>query len=162
MALSRSSAPDDGLWSRGRSDDLVEVPKLVAFYRESVVKNASYLLRQQLRVLLSGLGFVFWVVAARLFSKSDIGVATVVLTAASFIVSLGLLGLDAGIVRFLSTAEDPQAQLSSQPLTVVGGTTLLAGAIFVVLTATLLRSWRSSRGGADMSILALHGRSRLD
>jgi O-antigen/teichoic acid export membrane protein len=104
------------------------------FYRHSVVRNASFLLVGN--VVLSGLGFVFWIIAARLFPKPQIGVATVLLSSSALLVAIGLVGLDAGITRFLASSSAPRDQLDSTVSTVFV-TTALAAAVYVLVAPSL-------------------------
>ena len=85
---------------------------------------------------MSALGFAFWVIAANIFPKSQVGIATVVITAAGFVTSLGLLGLDQGIVRFLASADDSSEQLDSS-LTLALFATFIVGVIYIILAPTL-------------------------
>lgn len=107
---------------------------LSGFYRESLIKNASLLLVSS--AVMSGMGFIFWVIAARIFSKDDVGVASVLLTAASFITTVGLLGLDSGLMRFLASSPEPKKQLEST-VALVGLATLAAGVVYILLTPAL-------------------------
>ena len=107
---------------------------LSGFYRESLIKNASLLLVSS--AVMSGLGFIFWVIAARIFSKDDVGVASVLLAAASFITTVGLLGLDSGLMRFLNSSPQPKQQLEST-VALVSVATLTAGIGYILLTPVL-------------------------
>jgi O-antigen/teichoic acid export membrane protein len=49
---------------------------------------------------LSAIGFLFWVVAARLYTKEDLGIATALISSASVIILISRLGLDQSIIRF--------------------------------------------------------------
>lgn len=99
-------------------------PGLPGFYRESIVRNAVFL--QASNLVMSGLGFVFWIIAAREFPKYDVGVATVLLTAGSLLSSIGLLGLDSSIVRFLPSAERSDEHLNATFTIVLLATTVAA------------------------------------
>ena len=107
---------------------------LRAFYQHSVIKNASFLLLSN--IIMSGFGFLFWVIAAREYSRANVGVASVIITAAALITTIGLLGLDAGVLRFLSASPNQEKQLQST-VAVVTVTTILAGASYIALTPIL-------------------------
>jgi len=100
--------------------------RLLTLYRGDVVKNAGVLMLSN--IVLSGFGFVFWFVAAHLEKKSDLGIASVIITAVSLLSTTGLLGLDSGVLRFL--AEDASAQRQIQ--TVLVWTTLASAALGVL------------------------------
>jgi O-antigen/teichoic acid export membrane protein len=87
-------------------------------------------------VILAGLGFVFWVIAARLFTKQDIGIASVIIGATSLITSVGLLGLDSGLMRFLGSSANPRLQLESTCALVCVSTTVV-GIAYIALAPAL-------------------------
>ena len=109
------------------------------FYRESVVKNAVYL--QASNIVMSVMGFVFWTLAAREFPKSEVGIATVILTSASLISSIGVLGLDSSLVRFLPTSEEPQEHFAAT-LSLTLAASLVAGVGYLALAPTLSHQLR--------------------
>jgi O-antigen/teichoic acid export membrane protein len=57
-------------------------------------------------VLGAGVGFVFTLVAARLYAPADLGVSTSALSAVTLVTNLSGLGLGYSLVRMLPTAED--------------------------------------------------------
>ena len=48
----------------------------------------------------AGLGFLFWVVAARKFTSAEVGIASTLIFIMYFLSTLTLLGFDIGIIRF--------------------------------------------------------------
>jgi O-antigen/teichoic acid export membrane protein len=106
------------------------VSRLRAFYSSSLIKNANFLLVSN--AVLSGFGFLFWIVAARLFPKVDIGVATVLLSSTVLVTTVGMLGLDSSVLRFLAVAPHPQRQLQATTLVTVL-TTLLGGGVYILV-----------------------------
>ncbi len=89
--------------------------KYAALKDDSLVKNAIYLFG----VLAVGslAGFITWAITTRLYTPEDVGIATAVLSVAQLISLTATLGLGTGLVRFLSSAENP-AQMVSTTLTV--------------------------------------------
>jgi O-antigen/teichoic acid export membrane protein len=55
-------------------------------------------------ILTSGLGLVFWVVAARLYDRADFGVATTSIYTMMMLADVASLGLRSGLVRYLPVA----------------------------------------------------------
>lgn len=51
-------------------------------------------------VVGSGFGFAFWMLAAKLYSAGDVGIATAAVSAMSLLVLLSRLGLDYSLIRF--------------------------------------------------------------
>jgi len=73
------------------------------------------------------LGFVFWLLCAHLYSTSEIGVGTTLITATYMISFFALLGFNNSFVRFLPTSTDRSGEINS-------------GVLIVFLTATALAS----------------------
>ena len=51
-------------------------------------------------------GFVFWVIVARLYSASDVGIAVVLISAVGIISQVSLFGFDASAITILRTSEE--------------------------------------------------------
>jgi len=66
--------------------------------KDSLMRNSWYL------ALASGgtaaLGFVFWIIIARLYPTESLGYAATLISAMSLIATISLLGFDVGIIRF--------------------------------------------------------------
>jgi O-antigen/teichoic acid export membrane protein len=126
-------------------------------------------------IFSSGLGFLFWVVAARLFSAEDVGIAGSLVSLASLGFALATVGLDIGFVRFAPRVRQPLRLLRDLLIitgclgVVVGGILPLAllsvghleaGALFtlvginIFLTVTL--AWNDLTNGAIMAAQKSH------
>ncbi len=70
----------------------------------------------------SGLGFAFWIVAARLFDADVVGVASAAVAAMLLLSTLGVVGLDALVItesgRLLSSGDDKKAAGSASALVI--------------------------------------------
>lgn len=66
-------------------------------------------------ILTSGLGLVFWIVAARLYDRADFGVATTSIYTMMMLADVASLGLRSGLVRYL-----PMAGRATGPMIVWG------------------------------------------
>jgi O-antigen/teichoic acid export membrane protein len=86
--------------------------------------------------LMAGSGFLFWIVTTHLFSVPDVGKGSALITGASTIAQLALLGLNVGINRFLPTARNRNALISSALASVAAVGFL--GAIVYILLAPLV------------------------
>jgi O-antigen/teichoic acid export membrane protein len=71
---------------------------------------------------------IFWIIAARLMTATDIGYATAIISVATLIIYISRFGLDTGLVRFLPAANNK----SSMYNTVLITTLLLAIGISIV------------------------------
>jgi O-antigen/teichoic acid export membrane protein len=83
----------------------------------------------------SGLGFVFWIVAANQYSSANLGVSSTVIMSMVLLADISHLGLRTGLVRFIPTAGRDARQLivrSYQVAMVVAG----LGAVFFVTGVT--------------------------
>src|SRR3989475_5915350 len=81
------------------------------------------------------LGFAFWALAAHLFTSSAVGITGSLVNLSSLATSIGILGLDNGLVRFIGRVDRPRA-LMWQVLLVGGG---LSSGMGSVVSAGLLR-----------------------
>jgi O-antigen/teichoic acid export membrane protein len=97
---------------------------------DDLLRNSFYLLLAT--ATMSALGFVFWLLAARLYTAVQIGGATSLLSSLSLISYLGLFGLNTTAVRFLPSSRDPNRDINAG-IAVVGTAGLLFGAGFVLL-----------------------------
>lgn len=83
-----------------------------------------------------GLGFFFWLLAARLFSRSDVGVAAGVVSAMMLCTQLALLGIGSSVISYFREHESDPVRLVNCSLTVVGGAAaLVAGGFLLVFSA---------------------------
>ncbi|MDY6917837.1 MAG: oligosaccharide flippase family protein [Chloroflexota bacterium] len=64
-------------------------------------------------VITSGLGFFFWLIVARFYTESEVGLGSALISAMSLLALLSRLGLDTTLVRFLPNARNPVALINS-------------------------------------------------
>jgi O-antigen/teichoic acid export membrane protein len=94
-------------------------------WSDSLLRNSLYLIASS--AVLALVGFLFWVVCARLYPAYQVGLATTLLSACNLIATLSLLGLDAGIIRYMTGSARKREQLG----TVLIVTALVAGTVSV-------------------------------
>jgi len=92
--------------------------------------NALYLMANS--VASAGLGFVFWMLAARLYEAEDIGLCSALVSAAMFLSFIGTLGLDYGLIRFIPTSKGRLGALINSSLTLSGLASVVLALIFLV------------------------------
>lgn len=102
--------------------------KLHPLYTDPLYRNSLALMFNS--AIGAFFGLLFWIVAARTLPVKDIGLATAVIAAASLIVGLSRVGLDAGLVRYLPESKNKNELYS----TIVMVTLVLA----LVLTAVFM------------------------
>lgn len=94
------------------SFDLLRLPvKISKLWRVPLYTNALYLMLAN--VISAVFGFAFWILAARFYTTTDVGLASAVLSAASLIIMLSGLGLGYGLIRFLPAHQQPGKLINS-------------------------------------------------
>jgi O-antigen/teichoic acid export membrane protein len=94
------------------------------------------------KVFSLGLGFVAWLVAARLFEAADVGLAAAVVAAMMLCVQFSLVGVGSSIINLFPAHQHAPARLFDTAFSVVGVAALSAGGVFLVLAVTLLDELR--------------------
>ncbi|EFH81679.1 polysaccharide biosynthesis protein [Ktedonobacter racemifer DSM 44963] len=90
-------------------------------------------------VVTSGLGFAYWWVAARLFKPQAVGLASAATSAMMLLSAFCMFGLTTLIITELPRNKGKEGSLISTALLIVGGISLIAGAIFAMLAPLLSR-----------------------
>lgn len=86
---------------------------------------------------MMGLGFVFWLVAARFFAREQVGVAAGVVSAMMVCSQLALLGLGSSVIaQYPRYQQDPHALLDSAQTIVVAVAALTSTAFLLVAAGT--------------------------
>jgi len=84
---------------------------------KNIVKKNTLLVNSSYLILATGFialfGFVFWVLVARSFDSTTVGLATTLISMSSLLSLLGLAGFDTIFVRFLPKAERKNDQINS-------------------------------------------------
>jgi O-antigen/teichoic acid export membrane protein len=73
--------------------------KLRLFMTDSLYRNSFFLFLNSASTALTG--FLFWALAARLFSTHDVGIVSTLIAAATFVGSASILGLDHTLIHYL-------------------------------------------------------------
>jgi O-antigen/teichoic acid export membrane protein len=98
--------------------------------RSSLYSNAFYLMFSTAGTSI--LGFVFWNIMARCFSRSDVGIGSALNAASGLVSSIATLGLGIGLVRFVPEVKDRAASLINSAFT-LAGIASAAGALIYLL-----------------------------
>ncbi len=98
---------------------------------DTLFRNSFYLLLST--ATMAGFGFIFWLLAAHFYSPSDVGIASTLISAMSFISYLALLGFNTTFIRFLPRSKNRSQQIDTGLLLVLLAGVLVAGlyALFV-------------------------------
>jgi len=79
--------------------------------KDKLYANSLFLMLNS--IVLTGFGFIFWTINAKLFTPNDVGLATAVISAMGLIVTLSGIGLGISLVRYLPKAKEPSKNINS-------------------------------------------------
>lgn len=107
-------------------------PSLAARWSQNhLVRNSLYLMLNS--GLQAAAGFVFWVISARLFSVTDVGLATALFSAMGIVAFAALLGLNSTVVRYLPRSTERNVLLTGvMSVVVVCGALLAVGYLALI------------------------------
>jgi O-antigen/teichoic acid export membrane protein len=94
----------------------------------SLYRNAFFLMFSSAATSL--LGFLFWMVVARFYSVTDVGLSSAIISALNLIALLSLVGLDFSVIRFMHQSSETK-ELINASLTLCGLVSLIIAIIFV-------------------------------
>jgi len=97
---------------------------------DSLYRNSLYLMIGTF--VMSILGFVFWMINARLFTTEQVGLATTIISASVLITSISALGLGAGLIRFLPKSERKNQKINTC-FTLIALFTIVVSVIFLLV-----------------------------
>jgi O-antigen/teichoic acid export membrane protein len=100
-----------------------------------------------------GLGFLAWLVAARLFDQADVGLASGAVAAMMFCVQLALFGAGAAVITLLPRFERDPAELLDTSITMVAIVSLICAGLFLTLASGLFQEL-SKIGASPAYVLA--------
>jgi O-antigen/teichoic acid export membrane protein len=86
-------------------------------------------------VFNAGCGFFFWMIAARLYTVEQVGLATALISSLGLVLLFSRLGFDSSIIRFFSSEE--KGKIISTSLIITTAACILAGIIFILLADLL-------------------------
>ncbi len=82
-------------------------------------------------MVTSGLGFVFWVVAARLYTPAQVGVSAALIAQMVLLAELAHLGLRTGLVRYLPVTDRGRGRMIATSYLVAATVAAAAAGVFV-------------------------------
>ncbi|MFQ5884535.1 MAG: oligosaccharide flippase family protein [Thermoplasmata archaeon] len=98
--------------------------------RTPLYKNAIYLMANI--VLMSGLGFFFWMVVARYYAPHEVGLAATIIPILVLIGTLSRFGFEFGLVRFLPSSGENSRLMINSCLTISGLAAIIISIIFLI------------------------------
>ena len=84
---------------------------ILRMIKDPLYKNAGYILG--ITIANSATGFVFWLIAARLYTPEEVGISSSIISIVALLAGIAGMGLGIGITRFLGTSEDPGILINS-------------------------------------------------
>lgn len=99
-----------------------------AHLQDPLYRNSFYILL----TLVSGavFGFIFWIIAAKIYSQQEVGINTALISAVSLIAVISFLGLDQSIIRFFPDKHKFTILYTSSVVIMIS--TILFGIIFIL------------------------------
>jgi len=91
------------------------------YMRDPLVRNSLFIILAS--ALGGAFGFVFWMIAAKIYPKEDVGVATALISSLSLVILLSRFGLNQSLMRFFPERDKGK----------VFGTSVIITTLFVVL-----------------------------
>ena len=114
--------------------------------------SQDHLTRNALFLLISTgtmgvFGFVFWVVAAHLYSSVSVGRASTVISATSVISYLSDLGLSSTLIRVLPTSQDSDAEINTA-LILTSALAVVIASVYLIVVPSLVPNVEFLRANA--------------
>lgn len=98
--------------------------------RDQMLRNSLYLVLNM--AVQAGLGFGFWIIAARYFTTASIGQGSSLISASTLIAFAGMLGLNTALLKYLPTTKQ-RNRLITAGLTIVASCSSLIAVFYVLL-----------------------------
>lgn len=91
------------------------------------------------KMVTMGIGFLVWLIAARLFAPAEVGLASGAVSAMMLCVQLALFGAGAAVITLFPQHQLRPANLLDTTISSVTAASLLAGGLFLLLASSLFR-----------------------
>ena len=109
----------------------IAIPKTKAevqhHLRDPLLKNSIFIMLTSISG--AGFGFIFWMLAAKLYTPQDVGIATALISSMALLVLLSRFGLDFSIIRFFPGAD--KSRIFSTSALITTSFAILFGAVFI-------------------------------
>ena len=101
---------------------------LISHLRDPLLKNSIFIMLTS--VSGAGFGFIFWMLAAKLYSPKDVGTATALISSMALLVLISRFGLDSSIIRFFPT--NNKSRIFNTSVIITTFFAVLFGVIFII------------------------------
>lgn len=103
--------------------------KLDQYLKDPLYKNSFFITLS--RFLNVAVGFIFWIVAAKMYSVEDVGIATVLLSSLNIVTSFSRFGFDFSLIRFIRLNDKAKVFNTSLVITTTGS--IIIGFIYIFI-----------------------------
>jgi O-antigen/teichoic acid export membrane protein len=107
--------------------------------------------------ITAGLGFVYWWLAARLFSQEAVGYASALISAMGLLGTIGVVGMGTLLIGELPRRPEQRAPLITTALVAAGGVSAVLGIIFAVVAPLVSVELGALVGGGSTILLFTAG-----
>lgn len=101
---------------------------LISHLCDPLFKNSIFIMLTS--VSGAGFGFIFWMLAAKLYSPEDVGTATALISSMALLVLISRFGLDSSIIRFFPTND--KSRIFNTSVIITTFFAVLFGVIFII------------------------------
>jgi O-antigen/teichoic acid export membrane protein len=114
----------------------IKYRRVLELARDPLYRNSFFMAFTN--IFNSGCGFLFWMVAARLYKVEEVGVATALVSSLGLVILFSRLGFDAAIFRFFSLEDKKKVIFTSLTITTLA--CIIAGVVYIMLVGILAPS----------------------
>jgi len=97
--------------------------------REPLYRNSFFMAFTN--IFNAGCGFFFWMIAARLYSVEQLGLATALISSIGLVILFSRLGFDSSVIRFFNSED--RGKIISTSLIITTSACILSGVILILL-----------------------------
>lgn len=95
--------------------------------RDPLFKNSFFIILTSISG--AGFGFIFWILAAKLSSAEEVGIATALISSMTLLILISKLGLDFSIIRFCPT--NNKSRIFNTSIIITTLVSLILGVVFI-------------------------------
>ncbi|MGC9337934.1 MAG: polysaccharide biosynthesis C-terminal domain-containing protein [Candidatus Cloacimonadia bacterium] len=125
----RKSSASQGNMMNSKLVDILDYNTIAKLAKDPLYRNSFFMAFTS--VFNAGCGFFFWMIAARLYTVEEVGLATALISSLGLVILFSRLGFDFSIIRFFPT--DDKATVFGTSLVITTIASLLMGVIFILL-----------------------------
>lgn len=109
--------------------DILDYSRIERLAKDPLYRNSFFMAFTS--VFNAGCGFFFWMIAARLYTVEEVGLATALISSLGIVILFSRLGFDFSIIRFLPSNDKAKVFGTSLVITTIAS--LLVSGVFILL-----------------------------